>query len=433
MSLFGLFGQRNIENPAIPLTSASLLSLLGNTSTDAGVSVTPEGSLAMSAVYRGTALISQLGGSLPIKVYDKTTNVSAVSQLLDNPHPEMTDLELWRLSYVHRCLWGNSYFQKVRDNMRRVVWLYPLSPWRMQVGRAQKPIPENPSGKVFRYTDEWGKHHERTPNEIFHIPAMGYDGVCGVSPVRAAAQAIGLALAAEQSAAKLFGSGNMLSGILQTEQRLTEPQATALQDRWRAKFGGSDRAHEVAVLDAGASFQAMTMPSRDAQMLESRDFEITELARYFGVPPYLMFQTDRSTSWGTAIEQQAVGFVKFDLHPGWLAPTEARITKELLPQGRRAKYKIEGLLRGDTLARAEFYRVMREVGAFSANDIRELEDMTPVEGGDMHLQPMNMMPLGTDQAELQQQAQEADAAAKQAQLDAKQSEQDAKKNEGNSP
>ena len=127
-----------------------------------------------------------------------------------------------------------------------------------------------------------------------------------------------------------------------------------------------------------------------------------------------MFQTDKSTSWGTGIEQQAVGFVKFDLHPGWLAPTEARITKELLTDNKRAKYKIEGLLRGDTMARAEFYRVMREVGAFSANDIREFEDLTPVEGGDMHLQPMNMMPLGTDQAELQ--AQEADAAAKAAQL-----------------
>lgn len=426
MSIFGLFAQRSsVENPAVPLTSAHLLSLLGSTVTDAGVSVTAEGSLAMSAVYRGTSLISQLGGALPIKVYDKSTNETTSSQLLDNPHPELTDLELWRLSYVHRCLWGNSYFQKVRDNMRRITWLYPLSPWRMQVGKARKPLPGNPSGKVFQFTDDWGAYHELTPNEIFHIPGMGYDGVCGVSPVRAAAQAIGLALAAEQSAAKLFGSGNMLSGILQTEQRLTEPQATALQERWRAKFGGSERAHEVAVLDSGAAFQSMTMPSVDAQMLESRDFEITELARYFGVPPYLMFQTEKSTSWGTGIEQQAVGFVKFDLHPGWLAPTEARITKELLPDGRRAKYKIEGLLRGDTMARAEFYRVMREVGALSANDIREYEDMTPVEGGDMYLQPMNMMPLGTDQAEMQQQAQEADAAAKAAQLKA---DQAAKKN-----
>lgn len=416
MSIFGLFTERTIESPTQPLTSANLLALLGGTATDAGVSVTPEGSLAMSAVYRGTALISQLGGALPIKVYDKSTNETTSSQLLDNPHPELTDLELWRLSYVHRCLWGNSYFQKVRDNMRRITWLYPLSPWRMRVGRARKPIPENPTGKVFQFTDDWGTYHEMTPKEIFHIPGMGYDGVCGVSPVRAAAQAIGLSLAAEQSAARLFGSGNMLSGVLQTEQRLTEPQATALQDRWRAKFGGSKNAHEVAVLDSGAAFQSMTMPNVDAQMLESRDFQITELSRFFGVPPYLMFQTEKSTSWGTGIEQQAVGFVKFDLHPGWLAPTEARITKELLPDGRRAKYKIEGLLRGDTMARAEFYRVMREVGAFSANDIREFEDLTPVEGGEMYLQPMNMMPLGTDQAELQQQAQEADAAAKAAQL-----------------
>lgn len=395
MSLFQLF--RSIENPNLPLTPTRLLEVLGSgTSTDAGVSVTEEGSLAMSAVWRGTSLISSLGGALPLHVYDVKTNVKASSPLLDNPHPDLTPYELWKLNYVHRCLWGNAYQQKIKDNMRRTRWLYPMSPWRMKVGKARKPVPENPTGKVFAFTDDDGAEHVLTPNEVLHIPGLGYDGVCGVSPIRMAAQAIGLALAAEKSAAKLFGSGNMLSGILQTEQRLTQEQAETLQDRWRSKFSGADRAHSVAVLDSGAEFQSMTMPSADAQMLESRDFEVTELARFFGVPPYLMFQTERSTSWGTALEQQATGFVKFDLHPQWLAPTEQRVTKELLASDRRAKYAVEGLLRGDTMARAEFYRVMREIGALSANDIRELEDQPRVgPEGDVLLQPMNMVPLGT--------------------------------------
>jgi len=397
MSLFGLFEGRSIESPAVPLTSSALLEMLGTGwTTDSGVAVTEEGSLSMSAVWRATALISQLGGALPIAVYEADSGVRATSQLLSNPHPDMTPYELWRVGFVHRCLWGNSYHQKIRDSGGRIRWLYPLSPWRIKVGKARKPAENNPTGKVFEFTDDAGEKVPLTPYEVLHIPGLGYDGVCGVSPVRAASQAIGLALAAEKAAAKLFGSGNLLSGLLQTEQRLTQEQAETLQERWRSKFAGVDRAYEVAVLDSGAEFSSMTMPNSDAQMLESRDFSVTELARYFGIPPYLMFQTDKSTSWGTALEQQATGFVKFDLHPGWLAPAEQRITKELLPSDRRAKYNLEGLLRGDTQSRAEFYRVMREVGAFSANDIRELEDRTPVEGGDTYLQPLNMVPLGTE-------------------------------------
>ena len=413
MSLFGLFESRSVENPLLPLTSAGLLSLLGGgAQTDSGTPVTEDGSLKMSAVWRATTLVSSLGGALPLGVYDKATNERTGSQLLDDPHPDMTPYELWKLSYVHRLLWGNSYQQKIRTGANQLKWLYPISPWKIKVGKAKKPIESNPTGKIFEYTDDSGKKTELTPREVLHIPGLSYDGVCGISPIRAAAQGIGLALAAEKSAAKLFGSGNLLSGLLQTEQRLTQEQADTLQERWRSKFMGVDRAYEVAVLDSGAEFQSMTMPNSDAQMLESRDFEITELARYFGVPPYLMFQTEKSTSWGTALEQQATGFVKFDLHPQYLAPTEQRITKELLPPDRRAKYIIEGLLRGDTMARAEFYRVMRETGVLSANEIRELEDRTPVEGGDMHLQPMNMLPLGTDAVQVAKDA--ADAAAKNA-------------------
>ena len=330
MSLFGLFEKRlTLESPAVPLTNAGLLSLLGGQETDSGIAVTEEGSLQMSAVWRATTLISSLGGALPIGVYDAASNKRTGSQLLADPHPDMTPYELWKLSYVHRCLWGNSYQQKIRDGARRIQWLYPMSPWRMKAGKARKPAEGNPTGKVFEFTKDDGSKEVLTPNEVLHIPGLSYDGVCGVSPVRAASQAIGLSLAAEKSAAKLFGSGNLLSGILQTEQRLTQEQADTLQERWRSKFMGVDRAYEVAVLDSGAEFQSMTMPNSDAQMLESRDFSITELARYFGVPPYLMFQTEKSTSWGTALEQQATGFVKFDLHPQWLAPTEQRITKEL--------------------------------------------------------------------------------------------------------
>src|SRR5690606_24879545 len=134
-------------------------------------------------------------------------------------------------------------------------------------------------------------------------------------------------------------------------------------------------------IDSGAEFQSLTMPNDEAQLLETRTFQLGEIGRIFGVPPFLMSNTEKSTSWGTALEQQAQAFVQFDLHPQWLAPTEQRVTQELLPSGRDAKYKVEGLLRGDSQARAEFYRAMRELGVMNADEIRALEDMPPIPDG----------------------------------------------------
>ncbi|GAA3550760.1 phage portal protein [Nonomuraea rosea] len=393
--LRGLAELRSPENPAVPLTSTTLLDWMGGTRTASGRQVSETSSLAFSAVWRCTALISGVASALPLHVYEDGTHNRQPSQLLKNPHPELTALEVWRLAYVHRSLWGNAFVQKIRDGGGRVRELWPVTPDRVQVER-DRPTGANPSGKTFWVTDDWGVVHERTPREILHLPGMGYDGVCGVSPIRAAQQAIGLGLAAEEYGARLFGSGNLMSGILQTEQRLEPDQADALKARWKAKMSGLDKAHDIAVLDSGAAFQPVSLPAKDSQFLESRSFEVEEIGRWFGVPHFLLGLTAKSTSWGTGLEQQAIGWVKFDLHPTWLAPTEQRLTKELLGASVTASYKIEGLLRGDSRSRAEFYRVMREVGAFSANDIRHLEDLPPVPDGDVYLQPMNMVPLGTE-------------------------------------
>lgn len=395
--IFDFFKRSSLENPGFPITNTALLSALGTgADTSAGITVTEESSPRMSAVYRAVSLISNLGGAMPLKTIDGTTKMVVPSRLLDDPHPDMTPYDVWKLTYVHRFLWGNSYQQKVRDPMGRVTELWPIAPWTVKVGRAQ-PSQDNPSGKIFKVTQTDGTVVPLTSREVFHIPGMGFDGLVGISVISYAAQAIGLSLAAEVAASKLFQSGNMLGGVLQTEQRLNQEQAETLQDRWRNRFQGVQNAHEVAVLDSGATFNSMTMPATDAQMLESRDFQVSEMARFAGIPPYLLFQTDRSTSWGTGLEQQAQGFVVFDLWPGWFAPTEQRITKHLLQDPNRiAKYKLEALLRGDSTARAEFYNVMRMNGIYSANDIRDLEDMPPIaEGGDTYIQPMNMVPLGT--------------------------------------
>lgn len=388
------------ENPQYPLTSSKLLEWLGGVESTAGEDVSEQGSLALSTVYRCTSLISSVCAALPLPTYRTGTRERSAQTLLDNPHPELTALELWRLTYAHRCLWGNAYLQKIRNKRYQVTELWPISPERVTPFR-DKGTALNPTGKKFRVVDDDGKAKVFTSWDIMHLSGLGYDGLQGYSPVRLGAQGIGMALAAERYAGKLFGSGNLMSGILQTEQRLDESQARQLKQRWQERVGGTGNAHEVAVLDSGASFQSVTMPNDDAQLLESRHFQVSDIARFFGVPAFLLGETEKSTSWGTGLEQQAQGWITFDLHPQWLAPTEQRITKELFVDmgvDTYAKYKLEGLLRGDSQSRAEFYRVMREVGGFSANDIRELEDRPPIPDGDGFLQPMNLVPLGTEPA-----------------------------------
>lgn len=399
--IFGLFdgrARRGLESPAQPLTSAALSEFLGGIQSDAGVAVSETTALRASPVWRAVSLIAGVSAALPLHVYADGTRDKQKSDLLRDPHPDLTPVELWRAAYMYRVLWGNTYIQKVRSGSGQIKELWPISSDRVRVDRV-KPSDANPAGKVFDVTDDWGVQHVLTRREILHIPGLGYDGLTGCSPVRLAMQGIGLAQAAEKSAARLFGNGNIIGGVLQTEQRLDPDQAARLKERWKAKLSGVSNSHEIAVLDSGASYRPIAMPNSDAQFLESRQFQVVEIGRMFGVPPFLLMSTEKSTSWGTGLEQQAQGWVTFDLNPTWLTPTEQRVTKELLGTTEYSAYQMGGLLRGDSAARATFYRAMRDVGAFSADDVRALEELPPLpegKGGDVYLQPMYMAPLGSN-------------------------------------
>lgn len=386
-------GVRNgIENPAVPLTSTAIVDWLGGPKVHAGVTVSEESAMGMPAVWRAVNLIAGTAASLPLHPYrvvgDVRTRVTSgqAAALLDDPHPDMTPFELWELTYTHVLLWGNAYLRVLKNRNGQIQELWPIHPGRVRAGR------ETETGLKIYEIDR--AEDPLFDDQILHIPGPGYDGVCGVSPIRMARQGIGLALAAEEYGARLFGSGSLASGILQTEQRLTQGQADALKARWKAKVGGLDKAHDVAVLDAGLKFQQLSIPPEDAQFIESRKFQIDEVARMFGIPPHMLMQTEKSTSWGTGIEQQTLGFVKFALRPSWLARFEQRVTRLLRPQAVYAKYSLEGLLRGDSAQRAAFYREMWSIGAYSTNDILRLEDLPPVEGGDVRYRPLNMGELG---------------------------------------
>lgn len=393
-------GLGGLNNPGNPLTGAKLLEWFkaGDMANDSGVPVTPTGSLAMSAVYRCVALIAGLGGELPLVAYTKGTfdpikvNTPG-ARLLAAPCPGKTPSHFWRTLYCHRALWGNSYAQIIRNRVGFPIELWPIRPDRVTPGQAT-PNDLNPSGRVYEVLGDDGDRRDWTSREVFHVPHLGFDGVAGVSPISLAKQAIGMGLAAEAHAAKLFGSGNLLSGFIKTEGRLKQDQAETLQERWRDKVLGKKNAHDIAVLDSGAEFQSLTMPNDDAQFLESRHFQVPEIGRWFGVPPFLLYETEKSTSWGTGLEQQSIGFSTYDLGPQWLTPTEQAVSMDLLTGPQEARYRRERLLRGDSAARGGYYAFMRQWAGLTANEARAMEGLPPIEGGDVPLQPLNMGVLG---------------------------------------
>jgi HK97 family phage portal protein len=395
--LQSLLGARNanIEHPAVPLTSTTLVDWLGGPKVAAGVAVTEKTSMGMPAVWRAVTLISGTAASLPLHAYQngdatrQPVTRGTAATLLDDPHPDMTPFELWETGYGHLCLWGNAYFRILRTRAGQVRELWPLHPSQVKVGRSSFD-----AMKIYEVTDENGHAEPHTDATILHVPGFGYDGICGVSPIRAARQGIGLAMAAEQYGAQLFGSGSLASGILQTEQRLEQDKADELKRRWNQKAKGLAHAHEAVVLDAGLKWTQLTIPPDDAQFLESRRFQITEIGRMFGVPPFLLMETEKSTSWGTGLEQQALGWVKFDLRR-YLIRFEQRLSRLIRPENVYARYAVEGLLRGDSAARAAWYKAMWDIGVYNTDEIRAYEDLAPVEGGDQRYRPLNMGALGT--------------------------------------
>lgn len=391
-----LRARNSIESPLVPISSDSIVDFIGGDLTShAGVSVSETSSLGIPPVWRATTLVAGTCASMPLHAYAKEGDSrepltsGAVVDILEKPHPDIPPYEFWEMVYAHRALWGNAYLLKLRDGSGTLKELWPIHPARVKAGRGSIGKPNEIGQKVYLID---GKE-PHTDDTILHLPGFGYDGICGVSVVRVLRQGIALGIAAEEYGARLFGNGTLATGVLQTEQRLDQEQADTILKRWRSKRAGLDKSHDIIVLDSGAEFKQLTIPPDDAQFLQTREFQITEIGRIFGVPPFLMYATEKSTSWGTGLEQQAIGWVKFDLRR-WYMPVEQRLTAALGTGKQYVRYSVDGLLRGDSAARATWYQQMWQLGAFSTNEIRALEELDPVEGGDARYRPLNMGELG---------------------------------------
>lgn len=371
-----------------------------------GKSVTERSSMQMTAVYSCVRILAEAVAGLPLHLYkynesggkERAAENQLYFLLHDEPNPEMTSFVFRETLMTHLLLWGNAYAQLIRNGKGEVIALYPLMPNRMTVDRDNK-------GRL--YYQYWrGKDEAKLsrdnivilqPSDVLHIPGLGFDGLVGYSPIAMAKNAVGMAIACEEYGAKFFANGATPGGILEHPGIVKDP--VKLRESWHAQFSGTNR-HNVAVLEEGMTFQQLSIPPDQAQFLETRKFQIDEIARIFRVPPHMVGDLEKSTF--SNIEQQSLEFVKYTLNP-WCVRWEQTMNQQLVLPSERAqiftKFNVDGLLRGDYQSRMNGYAIGRQNGWLSANDIRELEDMNRIpaeQGGDTYLVNGNMLPL--DQA-----------------------------------
>lgn len=370
----------------------------------AGKNVNERSAMQMTAVYSCVRILAEAVAGLPLHLYrykedggkERAIDNNLYHLLHDEPNKEMSSFIFRETLMTHLLLWGNAYAQIIRNGKGEVVALYPLMPNKMQVDR-------DDNGELYyiytRSSDEAKTMEGVTvylrPRDVLHIPGLGFDGLVGYSPIAMAKNAIGLAIATEEYGAKFFANGAAPSGVLEHPGTIKDP--SRLRENWNSTFGGSANSGKVAVLEEGMKYTPISISPEQAQFLETRKFQIDEIARIFRVPPHMVGDLEKSSF--SNIEQQSLEFVKYTLDP-WVIRWEQSLSRSLLNEDEKRKYffkfNLEGLLRGDYESRMSGYATARQNGWMSANDIRELENLDKIpaeDGGDLYLINGNMLPL----------------------------------------
>ncbi|MDY2594626.1 MAG: phage portal protein [Oliverpabstia sp.] len=404
----GLF--RGRDAPVNRTAGSSYSFFLGTSAS--GKRVNERSAMQMTAVYSCVRILSEAVASLPLQFYrytDTGSKEKAVDHPLyfllhDEPNPEMTSFVFRETLMTHLLLWGNAYSQIIRNGKGEIVALYPLMPDRMAVDRDKQGRlyyeytvydGDDVNGRNGTDVNASGKTVRLYPTDVLHIPGLGFDGLVGYSPIAMAKNAIGLAIAAEEYGSKFYANGAAPSGVLEHPGTLKDP--SRVRESWQSTFGGSSNANKVAVLEEGMKYTPISIAPNEAQFLETRKFQIDEIARIFRVPPHMVGDLEKSSF--SNIEQQSLEFVKYTLNP-WVARWEQAMVRALLtPEEKKRyffKFNVDGLLRGDYQSRMNGYATARQNGWMSANDIRELENMDRIPeklGGDLYLINGNMTKL----------------------------------------
>ena len=396
----GLFRRKARDHPQDRTVGSQYTFFMGGSS--AGKAVTERSAMQMTAVYSCVRILAEAVAGLPLHFYkyeDDGSKKKAIDSNLyhllhDEPNPEMSSFVFRETLMTHLLLWGNAYAQIIRNGKGEIVALYPLMPNKMTVDRDENGILYYSYQRSQEEGKEAGTVILRT-KDVLHIPGLGFDGLVGYSPIAMAKNAIGLAIATEEYGAKFFANGAAPSGVLEHPGTIKDP--ARLRENWNSTFGGSVNSGKVAVLEEGMKYTPISISPEQAQFLETRKFQINEIARIFRVPPHMVGDLEKSSF--SNIEQQSLEFVKYTLDP-WIIRWEQSLNRTLLNQEEKKtyffKFNVEGLLRGDYQSRMQGYATARQNGWMSANDIRELENLDKIsteDGGDLYLINGNMLPL----------------------------------------
>ncbi len=361
--------------------------------------ITPETSLTVPAVLAAFTILCEDIASLPLVLYERGRDEERTravkspyySLMHDEPNPEHTSLQFREIKIGHMLAWGNFFSQIITDSKGNVAELWPLRPDRMTVKRVE-------GEKVYLYQSSDGPR-VFLRDEILHVPAFGFDGLVGYSRIALAKNSIGLAMATEKFGSKFFANDARPGIVLKHPETLSDTAYKRLGESWDEVYKGAEKSHKKAILEEGLDILEIGIPPEDAQYIETQRWTVAQIARVFRVPPHMIGDVDRSTSWGSGIDSQEQGYANHTLRP-WTIRTEQSLAQQLLlPSERKIYYwehLFDALVRGDIATRYEAYVKAITNGFMSPNEVRRKENMSPYDGGDVYVLPLNTGPANQE-------------------------------------
>jgi HK97 family phage portal protein len=382
---------------SVGLTDTRLMNWATGGETYSGERVTVDSALQLDTVFACARLVAQTIATLPVMLYQRgegvgqskvATQHTLYRVLHDKPNADMTAVEFWTCMVACKLLWGNSYASISRRSDRSVISLDPMRPDRVQIDL------QLDGSRTYTYT--WnGVTTVYQEEDVLHLKGFTLDGMTGVSAIFAGRNSLGTAIGAERTAGRIFKNGMRPSGYLSIPEFLSGENRQKARDYIKS-FQGSDNVGHIPMFEGGWKFEPFDLPPDDAQLLQTRAFNVQTICRWFGVPPTLVGHTEGSTTWGTGLEQINLGFLQYTLRPH-LKEIEQACNSKLLPPAEQTQYytefNVEGLLRADSKGRAEYYGNAINRTWMTPNEVRALENLPPVEGGDHLLTQGAMMPL----------------------------------------
>lgn len=391
--LFARIFRSSPENPSTSLSNpaAWLTGLFGTSKT--GVQVSEDNALTFSAVYAAVRIISETIASIPLNVYqaDGETRVKAVGHpvqdlLAKAPNSVSSTFTFREAMASNLVLHGNAYAKIEMNAAGRPTALIPLNPMKVEVKVVD-------GEKVYVFD----KKHTYLDYEMLHFVGLSFNGLTGKSPLSMAREAVAIGLAAQEYGARFYSNGANAGGVITAPGRLNTEVVKRLRESWNRAQSGNSNSHSTAILEEGMKYEKIGLDPEAAQFLQSRKFQVNEIARIFRIPPSYLADLDNSSTKAN-VEQQAIQFVRDCITP-YVRRMEVELNRKLFREDEPnlyAYFTMEGLMRGDQKARYEAYATARQWGWLSVNDIRDLENLNPVEGGDIYLQPLNMVQSGQD-------------------------------------